>query len=808
MWPRFRNLLAHAMCAVTAAMLPAAAWADDDAPRRADPAASAASAASAAPAANPPTRDRLMPLQVFINNAPGGQWVLLDRNGALFAPEEAFDEWRLTRQPGIPPVQYRGQSWLPLATVSGYDAKFNYADQSVQLTFSPSAFEATHLRQQAAIRPQLTPATPAVFVNYDVSYTDSAYRNAPGDRQLGALTELGISGNAGVLTSSFVGQNLTASSQMQPRSFTRLETTFTRDYLDSDVTFKAGDSTTRRGLWGRPVYFGGIQLGTNFGLTPGFISQPIPILQGTSTAPSTVELYVNDVLRQTSAVPTGPFTIADFPLLTSSGDARMVVVDALGRQTVIDQPFFTHPSLLEEGLSDWSMEAGAARLNLGTQDFAYGQRFTSGMVRHGFSKSLTVDTQAEIGEQTRDGGVGVSYALPFLMMLGQAAASASDDRTAGQGYDWLVGLHRADLRHNFSATLERATIAYRQIAMGPGFLPYREQLSSNYSYTLQDNSGSLAAGVARIATYTAGTITTWSGNYSTRVAGNGSLTYSVASIVGSTHGFSIGVSALMPLDRMTNLTGGVTHKNGGYNEGYVGASKNLGNDDGTGWRALAGNRSGQNYSEAGYYYQSDKGLLTSDAHASTNQQVVRLGAQGGIVMMDGHAFMTRRVQDSFALVEVPGYDGIGVHFQNTVWAHTDKDGIALLPRLLPYQRNSIQLDPSELPIGAELDNIEQVVVPAQRTGVKVVFPVRGGQGALIHIVMPGGEDAPPGSALTLEGDAEVFYVARRGEAFVTGMKRDNILHMTFSDKSCSFKVSLPPANPDSIPRVGPVTCNP
>ena len=43
--------------------------------------------------------------------------------------------------------------------------------------------------------------------------------------------------------------------------------------------------------------------------SPGFITQPIPVITGQSSAPSTVELYVNDALRQTSQVPTGPFTI-------------------------------------------------------------------------------------------------------------------------------------------------------------------------------------------------------------------------------------------------------------------------------------------------------------------------------------------------------------------------------------------------------------------------------------------------------------------------------------------------------------------
>ena len=73
---------------------------------------------------------------------------------------------------------------------------------------------------------------------------------------------------------------------------------------------------------------------------------------------------------------------------------------------------------------------------------------------------------------------------------------------------------------------------------------------------------------------------------------------------------------------------------------------------------------------------------------------------------------------------MPGYANVGVGFQGNVLARTNEDGKALLPRLLAYQANSIRLDPSELPISAELDSIEQVVVPGNRSGVIVKFPVR------------------------------------------------------------------------------------
>ncbi|MBK9521589.1 MAG: fimbria/pilus outer membrane usher protein, partial [Rhodocyclaceae bacterium] len=135
---------------------------------------------------------------------------------------------------------------------------------------------------------------------------------------------------------------------------------------DQRETLVIGDTSTRPGMLGSTTYFGGIRFGSNFGLTPGFIRNPVPKLSGSSSAPSTVNLYVNDVLRQTSNIPTGPFAIDNFPALTGGGEARLVVRDVLGRETVITQSFFTSSSLLAAGLDDWSVEAGRVRQELGT----------------------------------------------------------------------------------------------------------------------------------------------------------------------------------------------------------------------------------------------------------------------------------------------------------------------------------------------------------------------------------------------------------------------------------------------------------
>ena len=137
---------------------------------------------------------------------------------------------------------------------------------------------------------------------------------------------------------------------------------------------------------------------------------------------------------------------------------------------------------------------------------------------------------------------------------------------------------------------------------------------------------------------------------------------------------------------------------------------------------------------------------------------------------------------------------------------TNANGVALIPRMMPYQNNPVRIDPSELPINAEIGSIEMMAVPAYRSAVKVTFPVRTGRGALIKINLADGEPAPAGATVFLDGDPQEFYVARRGEAYVTGMQATNRLQLKWKDQSCQLDVSLPAPVADDIARVGPVIC--
>lgn len=766
-------------------------------PQAAMPSAPTRAAAAAASA----DRARFLPLEVTINGAKSGNWLLMERAGVLYAPEDAIEEWRLNRQEGVSPVVERGQSWYPLSAVPGFRSQLDVANQALELRFQPGAFAATRLTTEREKRLDVTPATPAAWFNYDLSQNFNRLEGLAARRDLGALFEAGVSGEFGVLTTAHVGRNLFGSAGGS--EWRRLETVYVRDLPSRDLTFKMGDATTRAGALGRSTYFGGLQLSRNFGFTPGFIAQPIPTIAGQASAPSTVELYVNDALRQTSRVPAGPFVLDNFPLLTGSGQARVVVRDLLGRETVLVQNFFSHGDLLAPGLTDWSLDAGAVRRNLGNDNADYGERFGSLVVRHGVTADFTLEGHLEGGRESRGAGAVANLALPG-QLLGQAGFAFSHARSAGNGHQWTLGIEHASLRHGFTVRAEGTTPAYRLLGQSTNTLGYRRQMAASYTYAGM-HSGHLGLGVARIDSFEQGLLSTFSANYARQFGGKVSVAVSATRVTGRSRSDTIGLNVTVPLEGTRAATANLTRR-AGQTDAYAAVSQPLGSENGVGWRTLAGSRADEALMEGGLYVQGSRGQLSVDASASRPQKAVRLGLQGGLVLIDKRIFLSRRVQDSFALVEVPGYADVGVGFQSSTFARTGSDGTALVTRLLPYRRNAIRLDPAELPINAELDSIEQVAVPGYRTGVKVRFPVREGRGALIRILFEDNEPAPAGAELKLAGDPQEFFVARRGEAFVTGLKDRNRLTLNWNGRQCEMAVNLPPGKTDEIARIGPLVC--
>jgi len=749
-------------------------------------------------------RGRILSMEATVNGVKSGTWLFLEQGGVLFAPKDALDEWRVEANSRIPRVQFKGQSYVALNSIPGYRSKIDFASQSVELFFSPEAFSLQRIAAEKIVRPAISPTLPSAFVNYDINYAASSFRGAPSTNDLGMVTEVGLSNSWGVLTSSQVGRNLLRNRTLgEPRLWLRLETTFTKDFPEQNRTLRIGDSTTRAGMWGRNAYFGGIQFGSNFALTPGFIRQPLPVLSGVSAAPSTVELYVNDVLRQVSSVPTGPFSLDNFPVMTGGGEARLVVRDLLGRETVIVQSFLSSTQLLAKGLNDWSFEAGTLRHDLGVASNRYGKGFVSGTWSRGLGSGLTFELRGELTRELRNVGLGLVSTLPG-QFLGKTAVVASHEDAYRAGHYWLVGLERQGLRSSFNFEVRGASQDFRQLGLEANIKPFKYQVAANWSASLDDRQ-SFGVGVASISQFDDARVTTVSGNYTLRIGERSSFNVTASRAIAGASGSAVGMSLFVPLDGNRALSSSANHHSG-QTDGYVAATQNPVGDNGLGWRVLAGHQQKQARAEGGAYFLGRYGRATADLSVSPDFRALRMGASGGMVLADSRLFVTRRVDDSFAIAEIKGYGDIGVGLGSNMLARTDANGIALIPRLIPYMANSVRINPAELPISAEIDSIEQMAVPAWRSAVKVSFPVRTGRGALIKIVLDDKEVAPAGAIVSIEGDNQEFYVARRGEAFVTGLQPANRLQLKWNSQQCKFEVKLPPEKPNEVVRLGPLLC--
>ncbi|MBA2965319.1 MULTISPECIES: fimbria/pilus outer membrane usher protein [Ramlibacter] len=752
--------------------------------------------AGAQPAATE-TPERVLPLEVVVNGTAGGIWPILERGGVLYAPVEAFQNWRLQAQMDVGIVTYRGLPYLPLTAVAGLEGQVDAQQQFLNLKVAPSAFAATKLaRELGPVGAHRSKPVGALFGNYDLNL---AYSSRTQKSDLGAVGEVGWSGGLGVFSQTFLGQRLLAA---EDRKFTRLQTSFRRDFPASGHTLTIGDAVSRSSLLGRSAYFGGIQFGSNFDLAPGLNRQPIPLVAGETATPSVVQLYVNDVLRQTSNVPAGPFTLDNLPTLVGNGQVTVKVRDILGRETLITQPFLITADLLAPGLNDWSVEAGGLRRELGITNATYGPGFVSGLWRRGLSTEFTGEGRLEATQDRQALGVAGVHTLGASWLL-RAGAMASRDQMLGPGTRWLVGADRPSFGSNLSFTLEGKSREFRGLGEDRVISVIQLQLASQASVSTL--WGTFGFGLAIQKPYSDRTVTTASLNYSAVLRNNWLLNTYYSRATGITNGYTLGATLTVPLERNTVVATSMQSYKGGV-DFYSAATHSPDVAGGLAWRALVAQQQQEPRAEAGVYYAGQKGQVAADVSTTPGQTNLRLGASGGLLFTGGRGYALQRFDNAAALVEVPGYANIGVGVGAQAGTRTDAGGYALIPRLRPYANNPIRLDPNDLPITAEIDSIEVDAVPGWRSVAQVQFSVRGGRGALLRINFDDGEPAPPGAIVQIGGEDRQFYVARRGEAYVTGLQDANQLQLTWKGARCPLRVVLPPGTADEVTRVGPLTC--
>ena len=762
-------------------------------------------------AAQAAAADAPLQLEVFLNVRPTNLIAAFTQrpDGSFSAPRGELAEIGLKV-----PAALANDAEVPLQQLPGVSFQYDEPRQAMLVTASPDAQEPEIIagRPWADIPPPQRPPNGALL-NYTVLGAVERDERSRSTRSIAAALDARAFGPWGVLEQGWTSRFLDAYQNGQRR--VRLNTTYTYDMPETLRTFQMGDVITGGFSWTRPIRMGGVKFARSFALRPDLITTPLPTLAGTAATPSTLDLYVNGVRSLSSPVRPGPFRIDNPPLLLGAGQARLVLRDAVGYETVAVVPFYTSTNLLAPGLTDYSGTIGFARRGFGVESSDYDDSLAAnGSVRMGLTPKLTVEAHAEATKGLTLAGGGAAFGLGGWGVASVAAAGSHSD--IGNGKLGELSLESRLRVLTVLARVQRASDRYRDLASWTAapspLVPGRFRVFGQPRELVQ-----LSAAVPL------GRQTSLSMNYvrvvdqpddRTRVVGV-SLSKSIgrANIFASylrsrdrATSSTVFVGLSLPLGDRVTLSSGLS-RGSGSTGGYVEAARHATDVPGdVGWSVLAGRTQGQNEARGIVRYVAPFADLEANVYRIGHSTSLNAYVDGSVAWLGKGVHFGRTVDDSFAMVDV-GVPGAIVLRENRRAGVTGRDGELLVRGLSAFNANRIAVDPASLPVDAQPGATQATAVPFRLAPVRVDLRVRTDiRGAVVVLVDDANRPIPVGSRAVL-GDGTETVVGYGGETYVEGLQPQNELRVTRPDGStCIARFAY--QDTGLQPRIGPVACVP
>lgn len=652
-------------------------------------------------------------------------------------PPQSGEFVDLTRLPGV---------------VSTMDWQAYRLDLSVESMVN-SANVVDYSRARTASSARTSPLT-ALIVDYDLS---------------AQATPLGL--RAGGYVSTRVSRsNISAESGWTfatDRAPVRLDTTVQIDDPERMLTLKLGDFIQSSAPEARAVRLGGIQIGSNFGLQPDYISYPLPDFAGELAVPQQIDLIVNDRRLSSENLQAGSFALRNVPVSQGRGKLGVVVRDTLGRERVLALDFYTSRRLLDQGVNQWSLGVGRIRRRFGQSSGDYGPLALSGVLRRGLSRRFTAGLSMEATEGLIGSGVdatatvggiaelslglrashfnqaGVSRsgrAVNFnLASAGRGASVRVSGRFVSQGFDDIA-----------SARGDRAPTSFAALA-GSFDLGNIGSVSASVAHewdTRIDPRGGAAQGLTRsdVASVSfrrnAGRATVFA-DLSARRANRQT---SVAGFIGLT----------VPLGARSVALVSAYQDNSGSRLVDVSFSRAavVPGDVGFGLRVQAGQRELVQGQAA---YQGEWGRIDSEAELVGGDAAARVSARGALVLAGGSVFAVKDARSGMVVVETGGIKGIALARDNLPVARSRRGGQVLVPGLVPRVPMQVGIVRETLPVGAVAESSTELIAVPGGTVARLDLGIKHYRPVMVRLLDHQGKAFAPGTVVrSLPSGAETI----------------------------------------------------
>lgn len=698
------------------------------------------------------------------------------------------------RDLGLDPALFgvAGREEFDLAAVPGLTHRFDPAAQTLALTVADALREATTI----AARPARELATAAqsargALLNYQVYAQGGHNGRAAAQHELRWFDPHGVFSSTGIATLRGLG-----------RTYTRLDTWWTRSDPATLETVQAGDVITSALPWSRSMRLGGVQWRRNFELRPDLLTYPVAELRGTAVVPTAVSLYVNGMQQMSTQVPSGPFVIDQIAGLNGAGQASIVTRDALGRSVATTLPLYIDTRMMAPGLTDFSVEAGMLRRDYGIRSASYASSpAVTASARHGLSDTLTVEAHGEAGRGLVNAGAGALWRLGRAGVVSGALAGSMGRR---HGLQASIGYQYISARFSVDAQTQNAGVGYADLASGEGAPPPRrsDRASVNVALPFGQNAGISYIGY-RVP-----------GQQPARIAAVNwamPLPRGIYASLGAwrdlerpeARGLSFSVSMSFGERTAASATAGRQQGQRSHNVSLVRAADYGG---GFGWALQQGGVQASRYAQAQLQYLGSAGQLTVLGQRNGDVNAIAVDAGGALVLMDGTVSAARQVGAGFALVST-GVPGVPVVHENRPLGVTNARGQLLVPNLIPYTNNLLSIDTSALPVDARVPSTSMTAVPQRLAGVLVRFPVEQYAAATVILHDGNGKPLPVGTAIFDPASGKRTVVGYDGMAFVDGLRADNVLQAGSGATRCDVRFAWR-AGKGELPVIGPLACRP
>ena len=732
-------------------------------------------------------------LQITVNGVDkGNARVILRGNDVLIAVQSLADAG-ITFAPGTPDVTevIGGAAYVPAAGL-GPRIRVIYDEANLALTVIADP------RLLAPTTIDLAGAAPA---NLEFVDSPSAFLNYGFVSQNGAtptiLSEQGVRVGGALANNSF---------SISPEGrFIRSSTSLTFDNRAASTRLVLGDSIAEAGSLGGVARIGGISYATNFALKPYFTPFPNQRFAGLVSTPSTADIYINGRQVRSVEVPPGVFNLENLPAVSGAGNIRVVIRNAFGQAQELGAPYYLGTQLLRQGLSEFSYTAGFTRDPSLTGVGSYDDMVVSAHHRYGVTDRLSLGGFATAEKNKVSAGPEATIGLPFGI-LGLTGAGSRQD-----------GYNGAALSAQYSYQAAAFSLGGAYTYTSPRFAALGLDQHDDRAVTRVDGfagiplggTADLALDLSHARYRDAGLSDRVSLTASTRIAGRFNLSVTLAHAQTSRVPVdnSIFASLSVALGPRTTATASVAGERRGATEA-VQIQRSLPYGEGLGY-LLQASTGAQSLSLADVQYQGRYGLYEVDVTHTPGNTQTTLSASGALVAIGGRILPTRPIQDSYALIRVPGVAGVTGTLSHQDVGKTDARGDLLVPNLLSYYGNELGINDQDIPLDYSVTATDRTIAPAYRGGAVVAFPVKRLQAFLGTLEIKHGDTliVPAYGDLSVSGNGATVDspLGARGEFYLENLPVSGDATIQYEGGACTFKISAP-VSKERFVQLGKLTC--